>query len=193
MADQNDTPPVEPGPIDNRPNGRGRRRTLVIALLAVALLASLAGNVLSTAFGQGFAWHRFGMRDGGLLGGPLTPAQMDERIDRMTKHMAIELDATADQQAKIASIAKAAAADLRAMREKMQAARSQAVALLTASSIDRTAIERLRAEQIVLAETASKRIAQALADAAEVLNPEQRRKVADWVSHAGPWGSWHRG
>jgi Spy/CpxP family protein refolding chaperone len=118
---------------------------------------------------------------------------MDERIDRMTKHMAIELDATADQQAKIASIAKAAAADLRAMREKMQAARSQAVALLTASSIDRTAIERLRAEQIALAETASKRIAQALADAAEVLNPEQRRKVADWVSHAGPWGSWHRG
>ena len=84
----------------------------------------------------------------------------------MTKHMAIELDATADQQAKIASIAKAAAADLRAMREKMQAARSQAVALLTAPTIDRTAIERQRTEQMTLAESASKRIAQALADAA---------------------------
>jgi Spy/CpxP family protein refolding chaperone len=192
MADQNDTQPADPGPIANRTNRRGRRSTLVIALLAVALAASLTGNVLSTAFGQGFAWHRFGMH-GGMFGGPLTPAQMDERIDRMTKHMAIELDATADQQAKIASIAKAAAVDLRAMREKMQAARSQAVALLTASTIDRTAIERLRAEQIALAETASKRIAQALADAAEVLNPEQRRKVADWVSHTSPWGSWHRG
>jgi periplasmic protein CpxP/Spy len=193
MADQNDTQPVEPGPIANRTNGRGRKSTIVIALLAVALVASLTGNVLSTAFGQGFAWHRFGMHGDGMFGGPLTPAQMDERIERMTKHMAIELDATADQQAKIASIAKAAAADLRAMREKMQAARSQAVALLTASTIDRTAIERLRAEQIALAETASKRIAQALADAAEVLNPEQRRKVADWISHDGPWGSWHRG
>ena len=128
-----------------------------------------------------------------MFGGSLTPAQIDDRIDRMTKHMAIELDATADQQAKIASIAKAAVADLRPLREKAQAARSQAVALLTAPTIDRTAIERLRAEQIGLAETASKRIAQALADAAEVLNPEQRRKVADWTAFDGPWARWHHG
>jgi len=193
MADQNDIQPVEPGPVGQPTNRRGRGSTILIALLAMALVASLTGNILSTAFGQGFGWHRFGMRDGGMFGGPLTPAQMDERIDRMTKHMAIELDATADQQAKIASIAKAAAADLRAMREKMQAARSQAVALLTAPTIDRTAVERLRAEQIALAETASKRIAQALADAADVLNPDQRRKIADWISHMPPWGSWHRG
>ena len=96
MADQNDTRPADPGPIANRSNRRGRRSTLVIALLAVALAASLTVNVLSTAFGQGFAWHRFGMH-GGMFGGPLTPAQMDERIDRMTKHMAIELDATAGE------------------------------------------------------------------------------------------------
>jgi Spy/CpxP family protein refolding chaperone len=63
---------------------------------------------------------------------------------------------------------------------------------LTAPTIDRTAIERLRAEQIALADTASKRIAQALADATEVLNPEQRRKIADWVT-SGPWARWHRG
>jgi len=166
---------------------------LTIALLAVALLASLTGNILSTAFGQGFAWHHFGMRSGGIFGGPLTPAQIDDRIDRMTKHMAIEVDATSDQQVKIANIAKAAAGDLRVLREKAQAARSQAVALLTAPTIDRTAIEQLRAEQIGLAETASKRIAQAVADAAEALNPEQRRKVADWISLSGPWGHWHRG
>jgi cell division protein ZapA (FtsZ GTPase activity inhibitor) len=72
--------------------------------------------------------------------------------------MAIELDATADQQVKIANIAKAAIGDLRPLREKAQAARTQAVTLLTAPTIDHAAIERLRAEQIVLAETASKRI-----------------------------------
>jgi hypothetical protein len=80
MADQNDIQPADPGPIASRTNGRGRSSTIAIALLAVALVASLTGNILSTAFGQGFAWHRFGMRDGGMFGGPLTPAQMDERM-----------------------------------------------------------------------------------------------------------------
>jgi hypothetical protein len=49
-------------------------------------------------------------------------------------------------------------------------------------------------------ETASKRIVQAVADASEVLNPEQRRKIADWAAAFqsgpfgnGPWVFWHRG
>ena len=111
----------------------------------------------------------------------------------MTKHMAIELDATQDQQVKLANIAKAAVADLRPLREKAQAARAQAVTLLTAPTIDRTAIERLRAEQMASAETASKRIAQALADAADVLSPEQRRKVSDWMAVGALWSRWHHG
>src|SRR5712675_428829 len=187
MVDHNNTPPSNPDQVPTQTNRSGRRGMLVIALVAVALVAGLTGNMLSTAFGQGFAWHHFGMRDGGMFGGPLSPAQIDDRIDRMTKHMAIEIDATADQQAKIAAIAKAAVADLRPLREKAQAARAQAVTLLTAPTIDRSAIERLRAEQIGLAETASKRIAQALADAADVLSPEQRRKVADWMARRRPW------
>src|SRR6266852_508017 len=191
MVDQNNTQPSNPDP--PRTYRSGRRGMFLIALLAVALLAGLAGNMLSTAFGQGYGWQHFGMRDGGIFGAPLTPAQIDDRIDRMTKHMAIELDATTDQQVKLASIAKAAAVDLRALREKAQAARAQAVTLLTAPTVDRTAIERLRTEQIGLAETASKRIAQALSDAADVLNPEQRKKIAVFIESGGPWWRWHRG
>jgi len=178
------------------PSGSARRigrGVFVLALLAIVFAAGLAGNMLTEAFGQGFGWH--GWRAGGFFGGPLTPGQIDDRIDRMTKHIAIELDATAEQQAKIASIAKAAVADLQPLREKAQAARTQGLALLTAPIIDRSAVERLRAEQIELAETASKRIAQALADAFDVLSPDQRRKVANWVSffEGGPWARWRRG
>jgi protein CpxP len=203
MTDQSNTtssspdPSASPGSTPSPRSCRGRRGIFVIALLAVAVVAGLTGNMLSTAFGQGFAWHAW--HDGGPMGafmsGPLTPAQIDDRTDRMTKHMAIELDATADQQAKIAGIAKAAVADLRPLHEKAQAARRQAVALLTAPTIDRSAIEQLRAQQIELAETASKRIAQAMADASEVLEPEQRRKVGDWVAvfDGGPFARWHRG
>ena len=189
MADQSNATSSNPNPPPAR-TCRGRRGVFVIALLAVAVVAGLTANMLTTAFGQGFAGHHGGLMG---IGGPLTPAQIDDRIDRATKHMAIELDATQDQQVKIASIAKAAVGDLRALREKAQAARAQAVTLLTAPTIDRTAIEGLRAEQVGLAETASKRIAQALADAADVLNPEQRRKVADWMASGGPLSRWHRG
>jgi periplasmic protein CpxP/Spy len=198
-ASSSPNPPAENPPAGNSParrTCRGRRGVFVLALLAVAVVAGLTGRMLSTAFGQGFAWHTW--HEGGFIGGmggPLTPAQIDDRIDRATKHMAIELDASPDQQAKIAGIAKAAVNDLRPLHEKAQAARGQAVALLTAPTVDRSAIERLRAEQIALAETASKRIAQAVADASEVLNPDQRRKVADWVAafDGGPWARWHRG
>jgi protein CpxP len=191
MADQSSTS-SSPNPSQGR-TCRSRKGLFVIAFLAVAVVAGLTGNMLTTAFGQGFAMHAW--HDGGFMGGPLTPAQIDDRIDRMTKHMAIELDASTDQQAKIASIAKAAVNDLRPLHEKAHAARSQAVALLTAPTIDRSAIERLRAEQIGLAETASKRIAQAVADASETLSPDQRRKVADWLAafDGGPWARWHRG
>jgi Spy/CpxP family protein refolding chaperone len=50
--------------------------------------------------------------------------------------------------------------------------------LLAAPTIDRAAIERIRVEQMQLAETATRRMTQALVDAAEVLNPEQRAKLA---------------
>jgi Spy/CpxP family protein refolding chaperone len=194
MTDQSNTTSPSPNPPPAQ-RCRGRRGLFVIVFLAVAVLAGLTGNMLSKAFGQGFAWQHSGFMGGGFMGGPLTPAQIDDRIDRMTKHMAIELDASADQQAKIAGIAKAAVNDLRPLREKAQAAHRQAVALLTAPTVDRTAIERLRADQIALAETASKRIAQAVADASEVLSAEQRRKVADWAAafDGGPWARWHRG
>ncbi len=194
MVEQSNGKPSRAGQVPPEDHRRGRRGTFLIALVAVALVAGITGNLLSKAFGQGGNWHHISWHDGGVFGGPLSPAQIDDRIDRMTKHIAIELDATSDQQVKIANIAKAAVADLRPLHEKAHATRAQAITLLTAPTIDRSAIERLRAEKIGLAETASKRIAQALADVAEVLSPEQRRKVADWMaSRRHWWARWHRG
>ena len=189
MVDQNNSSNPDQAPS----NRRSRRGALLLALVAVALLAGITGNLLSKAFGQGDSWRHISWQHGGVFGGPLSPAQIDDRIDRMTKHMAIELDATPDQQVKVANILKAAVADLRPLHEKAHATRAEAVTLLTAATIDRSAIERLRAEKIGLAETASKRIAQALADAADVLSPEQRRKLADRMAFGRPWwGRWHR-
>jgi len=127
------------------------------------------------------------------MGGSFDPAQVDRHVERMIKHLAVEADASADQQAKLVAIAKGAVNDLLPLRDKLQANRGQAFDLFTAGNVDRAAIERLRGEQLALAETASKRIAQALGDAAEVLNPEQRRTLVDRLSYFHAWRHWHRG
>jgi Spy/CpxP family protein refolding chaperone len=79
---------------------------------------------------------------------------------------------------------KAAARDLLPVRNQMREARRQAVTLLSQPTIDRSALEALRASQLQLAEQASRRLTQALADAAEVLTPDQRKQLAE---HAARW------
>jgi Spy/CpxP family protein refolding chaperone len=108
--------------------------------------------------------------------------------------VAIELNATPEQQEKLRGIAKGAVKDLIPMRDKARAARERARGLLTQPNIDRGAIESFRAEQMALAESASKRIAQALGDAAELLTPEQRRQVQEFMDwRREHWRPWHRG
>jgi len=148
-----------------------------------ATIAAVLASVAAT-FGVAAAWAHSGGHGGGgfhrgFMGGSKDPAKADARIERMVKHFAVEVEATPEQQAKLTQIAKAAAKDLRPLREKVRDARRKGMELLSAPTIDRAAIERLRAEQIQGADAVSRRMAQALADAAEVLTPDQRKKVAE--------------
>jgi len=154
------------------PRETPRRRWLKRGALG-ALVAGLAAGLGFRAFA-----HR-----GDYGRGPLDPAELDTRIERMLKHLYVEIDATDAQKAQLAPIAKRAAADLLPLRERMRAARAEAIALLTGETIDRAAIERLRAEQLQLAEAGSKRLVAAIADVAEVLTPEQRKVVAERIEH----------
>jgi Spy/CpxP family protein refolding chaperone len=151
----------------------GRRIGMLLFLLVFALVAGLAGGYLGKSFAQGFGHFH------GRSIGSADPAKMDEHVDRAIRHFAIEVDATPAQKEKLAAIAKSAARDLAPLREKLALARKQAIGLVGAADVDRAAFERLRAEQIQLADAGSKRLAQALADAADVLTPAQRRKIAD--------------
>ena len=125
------------------------------------------------------------------MAGPFDATRVDEHLERMLKHLYVEIDATDEQKQRLDPIVKQAAKDLLPLCEKMRDARSKALALLTQDSIDRAAIETLRAEQLQLAEQASRRITQALADAAEVLTPVQRNELATRIErhHRG----WHHG
>jgi periplasmic protein CpxP/Spy len=166
-------------------NTEKRRRFFKRAAIAT-LIGGIVAGIGIKAFAQGggpCGWHR-----GGFMAGPLDPAQVDEHLDRMLKHLYVEIDATDEQKQKLAPIVKQAVKDLLPLREKMQGAHKQALELVTRDAIDRAAIEALRAEHLQLAEQASRRVTQALADVAELLTPAQRKElVARMEKHRGGW------
>jgi len=191
-----------------------RRKGLPI--LAIVLTAGLAVTVATVSFAQGFGpgdgpGYARGMGFGGgpdgsgpgwrqdgpgfWRGGPASfdPARLEARADRMVRHAAVELGANADQQEKLSTIVKAALKDILPVREKLLAARKQGRELLTADNIDRAALEKLRAEQIATHDAASKRLVQALADAAEVLTPEQRKKLDTMIAERRQGRGWGQG
>jgi Spy/CpxP family protein refolding chaperone len=203
-------------PIDEMPeaapSGRPQRKRTYIAVAIAG--AALIGVFVSSPFAQGWG-HRMlanvpGMAaaaapfEGGFFAGdwqsgPFSgalEAVIEAHADRVIRHVSIEIDATSEQQDKLRAIVRGAVKDLLPVREKVVAARATARELFTQQTIDRAAIEKLRADQIAIHDTASKRLVQAVADAAEVLTPEQRRKLADMLPpHRAAWGRgpWGRG
>ena len=166
MNQQNDTPN----------NGRAqapRGRRWLKTGIAVALLGALVAAGASFAANEGACQGRFGMG----MHGRMNPENMAKHVDGMVNH--VLSDATPEQKAKVSTILKAALTDLGPLRAQHQAAHKQALSLLTQPTIDRAALEKVRADEMQLAELTSKRITQALGDAAEVLTPEQRVKLVE--------------
>ena len=163
---------------DTKPSRKNRSRRWTMAGIGVAL----AGALTLSACGGGMHGHHG--RHGDMA--QMTPEEAGKRIDKMVNWVLDDVAATPDQKQKVAQIAKEAARDLMPLRTQHHAARGRGVELLSQPTIDRAAIEQLRVEELQLGETASKRFAQAIADAAEVLTPEQRVKLAArWKKRMG--------
>jgi len=174
MSDQSQS--GAPGGPSAPQTGRWRGRSWLF-VATIALAAGLTGAVTSRAVSQHYG-HGFR-----FMGGTFDPARVEEGADRAVRHLAIEINATTDQQEKLRAIVKGAVKDLLPMREKALSARQRGRVL--------------RTEQLALADAASKRFAQALGDTAEVLTPEQRRKIDDRLTELrerrGFWHGWRRG
>ncbi len=199
--------------VSSKPD-RSRKPSRKVIVLAMATAAALAGafGVQSFAGSKtaahmkiiasdtsggwfGHRWHRAGWRHGrdhGLF--DMTDAEIDAKLTRMVKHVAIEIDATQEQQDKIISLITTAAKELKPLRDDMLNARDEARDLLMANAIDNTALEKLRAERLAQIDRISKTLVDTMAEVAAVLSPEQRRTLDERIrEHRSKHRRWHRG
>ncbi len=173
MTDQK---PHESGPAGNgeshrhscRRRGRGRFRYIFIGFLI-----AIVGAGAFAAHKHHHGWH----------GGDKFSSFIEHRLDDALE----ELDATFDQKAKMKPVLRQASEDLRKVFMDMRNNRDAYMIALLSSKVDREKVEALRAEQFAAIDQASQRVAKAITDAAEVLTPMQRGRLANKIEQRHHW------
>jgi protein CpxP len=161
-------------PSANAPSSRRflfNRYTAVAFLAGAALAAGIGGFARSEAMG---GWHH-----GMMMDGTHSAADVSAHVDHMLKHFYVEIDATDAQKAQIGPLVKQAVNDLLPLHAQLHAAHADAMQALAKPTVDRTSLEAARVEHMQLADQASKRIVQLLADVGDVLTAPQRQALAD--------------
>ena len=119
----------------------------------------------------GFGEHNMGGM-GGMRGegGPFA--------SRMIERIGDKVNATDEQKKKLGEIATKLNEGQTDRQTAMQSMRQKSIELLSANPIDTNALEQVRASQIQFMDEQSKRMSQAMLEAAQVLTPEQRAQLA---------------
>lgn len=133
-------------------------------------LAALGGLGLLGAQAQAHGWGRRGELD---------PQERARRLDYRIGRWVSDVGGTPQQKERLVAIATAARAELKPLRDQARQARLRALDLLAAPTIDKVALEQARLAQMQAADARSRRVLQAMAEAAEVLTPEQRTQAVE--------------
>jgi periplasmic protein CpxP/Spy len=157
---------------------RNRRRNILYALLGAGALTTLiAARPIAAAI-----QHRTGAHHvwGGRWGGhAMSPEAAKEHLQIATKWALRDIDATAEQQDRVNAIVAGTVDDLFRLKQSHQQNRAAFHAELSGPTVDRATLEEIRKSEMGLADEASKRLVQALADVSDVLTPAQRQALAE--------------
>lgn len=164
-------------------------RTAVRAFAFAIVLAGLSGVAV---------WaHEATAGDPALTMIDSSPADIADHIARMSEHVYVEVKATPEQKERLDPILKQAGTDLAALHIQLRGGHDQAMALLGQETVDRVALENLRADHMRIADEMSRRVVRLVADVADVLTPDQRRVLLERIAqhHGGGHGplAWHHG
>ena len=138
-------------------------KSVKTAALVVSLALGACVGVQAMPGGPGHP-HRFA---GPEFGGP--------PMDRMLE----SVDASEAQHKRVREIMDAALKELKPQHEALRQLHQDSRKLLTAPTIDAAAVEAKRVQMQAQQDAISKRMSQAMVEAAKVLSPEQRAKLAE--------------
>lgn len=142
-----------------------RRRWGRRAALSLALLLGIGGVAYAAAPHHG--WKH-----------PTTAEEAREHAGKVAEHVLGRVDATADQRTTIGAVLDRTSPQLWNLRGEAKDLHGEVRDILTADTIDRVALEAARKDAVDLFDRGSKVVVGALADGADALTPEQRRKLA---------------
>jgi len=166
--------PPEPPIQEPRPVARRRRSaSLAMAGILIGVVAFGAGGFAVATGMEPMAW-----RQGATLA----------LVQHMVAHTLDSVGASADQEAKIHDIIASKFGEIAPNPEEHEAMRKQALNLLAAPTIDRAAVEKLRAEAVAKFDAKSKALVGGVEEIADQLTPEQRVKLADELAQMRPHG-----
>jgi len=157
---------------------RTLRRTVLYGLVgSVAVAAFFAARPIAAAVQGSGGWHRLHGRWGHGEGG--SPEAMREHVQIGVKWALRSVDASEEQQQRVSAILAAGLQEATKLKERHQENREAFAAGLAGASVDRAALEEARKAELALAEEASQVLVKTLADAAEVLTPDQRKALLE--------------
>jgi periplasmic protein CpxP/Spy len=178
-----DNIPLQPEPPLREPAPKLQRDRRLIWPRAFALAGVLTFGVALGAGGLAFA---AGMEHMGWRHGPHLAM-----IQGFVQHTLDSVGATSEQEAKVHDIIAAKFTEIAPNPEEHQAMRKQALELLAAPTIDRAAVEKLRADVVAKFDAKSKAIVSGVLDIADQLTPAQRAalttQLQEMAEH-GPMG-----
>jgi protein CpxP len=155
------------------------------ALVAVTPRASAYRALAGHGFGGGHGRHAFGaqmMKD---------PAAAKQHAGMAVEWVLRGVDATDEQKQQAKRITDRLIDQIGPVVEKHRGFRESMARELAKPEIDREALERLRRDEIALADQASKLAVSAIADLGEVLTPAQRAELVTFAHRFHAEGPMH--
>ena len=161
---------------ENRKHRMGRRTRLVVAAVTLVGAGALLGAGVTAQAARG-GWQGMGHH----WGHAKTEEQARERALDKTAWMLGRIDATEEQQTRINDIVTSLVGELYPLRGEHRETRRELITELSRPQVDREALEKIRADGLAMADSASRTLVSAVVDVSEVLTVEQRQELASMI------------